>query len=250
MENIVIEIGSNLFDGFYESIHCNSDEFIDIEMEDKAILDDLLFFIDNKDDIEVVYEYEDINEYEKDVCDIFMQLYVERIIDELPIDITDKECFKLDIVGDIEVVSPPYYNFTTDKCYINVETNYDTLNMIKEYTLSQQGANRYILDHFTSCDGFISFINNDINIWKQKDIKDYKEREIIALLDMLLILANEENGNDLNEETYYDTDKYCYTIPYCYIKGKKYDMYTYIDKVVRTIKSKYPIALKFDIYPL
>ena len=73
MENIVIEIGSNLFDGFYESIHCNSDEFIDIEMEDKAILDDLLFFIDNKDNIEVVYEYEDINEYEKDVCDIFMQ---------------------------------------------------------------------------------------------------------------------------------------------------------------------------------
>ena len=37
---------------------------------------------------------------------------------------------------------------------------------------------------------------------------------------MLLILANKENGNDLNEETYYDTDKYCYVIPYCYIKGK------------------------------
>lgn len=67
---------------------------------------------------------------------------------------------------------------------------------------------------------------------------------------MLLILANEENGNDLNEETYYDTDKYCYTIPYCYIKGKKYNMYSYIDKVIRTIKSKYPIALNFNIYPL
>ena len=249
MKNITIEIGSNLFDGFYESIHCNSDEFIDIEMEDKAILDDLLFFIDNKDDIEVVYEYEDINEYEKDVCDIFMQLYVERIIDELPIDITDKECFKLDIVGDIEVVSPPYYNFTTDKCYINVETNYNTLNMIKEYTLSQKGANRYILDHFTSCDGFISFISNDINIWRQTDIKDYEEREIIALLDMLLILANEENGNDLNEYTFYDTDKYCYVIPYCYIKSKKYDMYEYVNKVIKAIKSKYPIALQFDIYP-
>ena len=250
MENIVIEIGSNLFHGFYESIHCSSDEFIDIEMEDKAILNDLLFFIDNKDDIEVIYEYEDINEYKKDVCDIFMQLYVEKIIDELPIDITDKECFKLDIVGDIEVVSPRYYNFTTDKCYIDVETNYDTLNMIKEYTLSQKGANQYILDHFTSRDGFISFISNDINVWKETDIKDYEEREIIALLDMLLILANEENGNDLNEETYYDTDKYCYVVPYCYIKGKKYSMYTYINKVIRTIKSKYPIALKFNIYPL
>ena len=87
-----LKMKNNLFDGFYESIHCSSDEFIDIEMEDKAILDDLLFFIDNKNDIEVIYEYENINEYKKDVCDIFMQLYVERIIDELPLDITDKEC--------------------------------------------------------------------------------------------------------------------------------------------------------------
>lgn len=37
MKNIIINIGSDLFDGFYESIHCNSDEFIDVEMEDKDI---------------------------------------------------------------------------------------------------------------------------------------------------------------------------------------------------------------------
>lgn len=33
MENIIINISSDLFDGFYESIHCNSDEFIDIDIE-------------------------------------------------------------------------------------------------------------------------------------------------------------------------------------------------------------------------
>ena len=249
MENIIIEIGSNLFDGFYESIHCHSDEFIDYEMEDKAILDDLLFFIDDKDKIEVIYEYDDMKKYEKDVCTIFMELFVERIKDELPIDITEKEHFKFDIVGDVEVVSPEYYNFTTDKCYVNVKTNYETLDTIKEYTLSQEGAREYLIDHFTSRDGFISFLSNDIDVWRLKNIKKYEEREIIALLDMLLILANEENRYDLNEETYYNTEKYSYVYPYCYIKGKRYDMYKYVNKVIKTIKSKYPIALQFDIYP-
>lgn len=249
MENIVIEIGSNLFDGFYESIHCNSDEFVDIEMEDKHLLDNLLFFIDNKDNIKVEYEYEDINEYEKDVCDTFMRLYVERIIDELPTDITNKEYFKLDIVGDIEVVSPQYYNYHTDKCYIDIETNYETLNMIKEYTLSNKDAEQYLRDNWSSRAGFCSLISDDINYWKKTDIKEYEEKYIIALLDMLLELSNKESRFELNVDTYYDISKYDYTIPYCYIKGKKYNMYTYIDKVIKTIKSKYPIALKFNIYP-
>ena len=250
MENIIIEIGSNLFDGFYESIHCNSDEFIDSEMEDKAMLDDLLFFISNKDDIEVIYEYDNFNEYKNDVCTTFMELYVEKIIDELPNDITDKDNFKFNIVGEIDVVSPKYYNYTTDKCYINIETNYETLNMIKKYTLSQSGAKEYLIDHYTSRDGFISFVSNNINEWKDKDIQQYEEREIIGLLDMLLILAHKENGNDLNEETYYNTEKYCYAYPVCYIKGKEYNFYSYVDNVIRKIKSKYPIALGFDIYPI
>lgn len=38
MKNIIINIGSDLFDGFYESIHCNSDEFIDVEMESARVL--------------------------------------------------------------------------------------------------------------------------------------------------------------------------------------------------------------------
>ena len=250
MENIVIEIGSNLFDGFYESIHCHSDEFLDVEMEDKAILNDLLFFIDNKNDIEVVYEYDNFNEYQKDVCTTFMELYVEKIIDELPNDITNKDCFKFDIVGDIEIVSPKYYNYTTDKCYIDIETNYETLDMIKQYTLSQKGAKEYLIDHYTSCDGFISFVSNNIDEWKDTNIEEYEEREIIGLLDMLLILSDKNNRYDLNSETYYETEKYCYATPYCYIKGKKYCLYKYINQVIRKVKSKYPIALGFDIYPL
>ena len=51
----------------------------------------------------------------------------------------------------------------------------------------------YIKKHFTSYDGFISFINNDIEYWKNLEIKDYEENMLIALLDMLLTLDDEEN---------------------------------------------------------
>lgn len=80
MENIIINISSDLFDGFYESIHCNSDEFIDVEMEDKDILDNFLFFINNKNDIEVEYEYDNWDEYKNHVCEIFIELYIEKLL--------------------------------------------------------------------------------------------------------------------------------------------------------------------------
>lgn len=248
MKNIITNISSDLFDGFYESIHCNSDEFIDVEMEDKDILDNFLFFINNKNDIEVEYEYDNWDEYKNHVCEIFIELYIEKIIDELPYNITESDDFKLDIVGEVDVVSPKYYNYATDKCYVDIETNYETLNMIKKYTLSQSGAKEYLIKYYTSKDGFISFISNDIMEWKDKDIQKYEENEISALLDMLLLLSNQENGNDLNEETYYSTDKYSYAYPVCYIKGKKYNLYSYVDNVIRKIKSKYPMSLGFNIY--
>lgn len=78
MENIIINISSDLFDGFYENIHCNSDEFIDVQMEDKDILDNFLFFINNKNDIEVEYEYDNWDEYKNHACEIFMELYIEK----------------------------------------------------------------------------------------------------------------------------------------------------------------------------
>ena len=248
MQDIVIEIGSNLFDGFYESIHCNCDEFIDYEHEDEAILKDLLYFSEDKAD--VVYEYDDFNQYKADVCTTFMELFVERVIDVLPSNITNNKDFKFDIAGEVEVYSPKYYNYTTDKCYINVQTNYKTLNMIKKHTLSLKGVQDYMIDNYTSYDGFISFLSNDKEDWEKTDIKDYKENMIIGLLDMLVILSDGEKVRyELNEDTYYRIEKITYTIPYCYWNDKKYEMYKFVGDVIRKIKSKYPIILGLNIYP-
>ena len=67
---------------------------------------------------------------------------------------------------------------------------------------------------------------------------------------MLVILSDGEKVRyELNEDTYYQTEKITYTTPYCYWNDKKYDMYKFIGNVIRKIKSKYPIILGLDIYP-
>lgn len=219
--DIIREIGSHRFPGFYESIFCNSDEFYDLELEDKAELADEFGILE--DDIEVEYEYDDFQEYKRDVCKEYIATYVEKIKDVLPYDISDHEDFKFEIIDedDIEIYSPKYYNYETDSCYTPIVTNRKTLKLIKEYTLRLDGVNQYIIDHFTSCDGFISFISNDINQWKSTDIEDYEERQLIALLDMLIALSENEGFWDIAATTAENVEKYCYAFPVIYYKNKK-----------------------------
>ena len=174
--------------------------------------------IDSKE-FEVALEYDDLKAYEINVCSTFMNFYVDKIIEVLPYDITEHEDFKFEIVDDsIEVVSPQYYNYSTDRCFCLVDTNRKTLKLIKKYTLRLEGVEQYIKDHFTSYDGFISFITNDFNKWKELDIEDYEENMLIALLDMLIALSDEEAFRNITEDTYYDTDKYSYTYAVVYCK--------------------------------
>lgn len=226
---MIKEIGSFKFAGFYESILCDSDEFIDFEMEDQAEVDEIV----GKDQAEVVWEYDDFNEFKIDTCKEFMKQYVEGIHDVLPYDITDHEDFKFEILDgedNIEIISPKYYNYSTDRCFCLIETNRKTLKLIKEYTLRLDGVEQYIKDHFTSCDGFISFITNDFNEWKTLDIEDYEENMFIALLDMLLELDDKENIFNIHLATIDNVCKYCYATPYVYYNNKKYALYDFKEK--------------------
>lgn len=220
-ENIIREIGSHKFPGFYESIFCNSDEFYDFELEDKAEIADEFGILE--DDIEVVYEYDNFQEYMTDVCKEYNATYVEKIKDVLPYDITEHEDFKFEIINedDIQIYSPKYYNYSTDKCYSTIVTNRKTLKLIKEYTLRLDGVNEYIIENFTSRDGFISFISNNLNYWKSLDVEDYEENMLIALLDMLISLSEEEGFFEIAVTTAENVTKYCYAFPVIYYKGKK-----------------------------
>ena len=240
---MIKEIGSNLFIGFYETIFSNSDEFIDDETEDLDILTNLLCCSD--DDIDVKYEYNDFNQYKRDVCEIFMNKYIDKIIDVLPSNIINNRNFKFEIKDNITVVSPEYYNYSTDRCYCDIVTNKETLKLIKDYTLSLKGSKQYLIDHYTSYDGFISFLSNDIEYWKSLEVTKYEENMLIGLLDMLIMLSDENAKSEINIDTYYDVDKYTYVTGYCYYNGSKNTVYGLIDKTINKTKSKYPVIFQF-----
>lgn len=223
---MIVEIGSHRFPGFYESIFCNSDEFIDDEYELKGLLEEIV--IDEK--LEVVYEYENFEQYKKDVSKTYLEYYVEKIIDCLPSEISDTDYFKFEIIDDkdnIEVISPKYYNYRTDSCYCLVETNIETLQELKNFSLeNEEDVQEYLRNHFTSYEGFCSFISNDIEYWKQLDIKEYIEetRYLIALLDMIIALNDSNGFDEIRLSTYYDVDKYYYAEPIVYCSKESKDI--------------------------
>ena len=223
---MIIEIGSHRFPGFYESIFCNSDEFIDDEYELKGLIEEIV--IDKE--LEVVYEYENFEQYKKDVSKTYLEYYVEKIIDCLPSKISDADYFKFEIIDDednIEVISPKYYNYRTDSCYCLVETNIETLQKLKNFGLkNEEDVQEYLRNHFTSYEGFHSFISNDIEYWKQLDINEYIEetRYLIALLDMIIALNDSNGFEEIRLSTYYDVDKYYYAEPIVYCSKENKDI--------------------------
>lgn len=214
---IIKEIGSFKFPGFYESLFSNSDEFIDDETE---LQYELKCFLDSNS-FEVVYEYNSFKEYKEAVCEKYLECYIDKIIEVLPNEIVDDSEFKFEKTDDKTIViSPKFYNYETDKCFCNIRTNNKTLEMIKNHTLNIDGAKEYIRRNFTSYNGFVSFIPNNINDWFI-DIDDYEENMLISLLDMLIYLEDCTGFNDIEMETYYDIDKYYYAEPVVYCKDEE-----------------------------
>ena len=210
-------IGSYYFPGFYESVFNGSDDFIDDELEVKDGLD--------VDGVNVEYEYVDFDKYKVDVSSKFMEVYVDTILEVLPDFIVEDEKFEFEIIdGSVWVVSPKYYNYETDKCYCEVKTNIETLMLIKDYVLSMVGVDEYIVNHFTSYDGFISFLSNDVDYWRSLPISDYEENMLISLLDMLLKLSDNEIFDRISFEVMDSVCKYEYVLCYVEYENRKYTL--------------------------
>lgn len=244
------EITSNIFSGFYESVYCNSSDFYDAEINDKDCLISQLPFNDIYDTskLEVSYDYENFEEYKRDIGEVFSEKYLEYVKTILPVEITDNKNFLLEKINNVEIYSPMYYNYSTDCATFTIKTNLETLKLIKDYTLKLENANEYIINHFTSCDGFISFISNDIDYWKSLPIEEYEENMLSALFDMLLRLSYKDIVYDidwtLNEDVSYDIEKSEYITVNVWYNNKTIDIYEFIDDVINKLKSKYPTVVK------
>jgi len=237
-ENITKELYINVFYGFYESMFCNSDQFIDYEVEDKNILLDKYSFL-NENDIEVNYNFENFENYKNDISKEFSNLYLKLIKDLLPNDIIENPQFLLEL-KDSYIDSPKYYNYRTDKNGLFLKTNYTTLNLIKNYVLSFENMENYIHKKNSSYDGFISFLSNDYNYWINKPIEKYECNELSFLFDNIII-QNDNKCNDLifnlNYECYENTEVYNYVDPYVEYNNKTILLYDFEDSIENYLKT-------------
>lgn len=105
-----------------------------------------------------------------------------------------------------KLVSPKYYNYTNDSINIELSINEDNINKIKETIKNNPSEwTEYLGTHFTSCDGFISFHENNSNVdeWNLDIIVNNNSNNIGWMIDFIC-----EVEEITESELYYDVEFY------------------------------------------
>ena len=136
---------TDIFEGFYESNLWNSDSLYWIEESDRQEG----YLNDNEE-----YDIDDFEAFTKEVSENAVYFLFEALDEH---DVIKDMKFK-------DLYSPKYYNYETDSLIIDVDVD---MRKLKKYcfTTKKEAFNQYLKDNFTSCDGFISYISNNIKDW-------------------------------------------------------------------------------------
>lgn len=176
------------FPGLYESMLYNSDtaycaikeeldyyrneRFAD-DPEEQAIYSQL-----TEDDLDFNFE-----EYSKDVVAGFVSAWREHAPE---------------IIESVEytnMVSPRYYNFSTDRIFADVELRDDWQEVMCHFIVTNYDwLQKRIHDDWTSYDGFMSFMDNDIDEWGEHLFTEQDERYISTMIGYMMYLEY-ENSN-------------------------------------------------------
>lgn len=169
-----IETYCPLFPGFYNTMF-EPDETNEIHSHNDYYGTDL-----NYDDFE--WDYAD---YKERVATAFVDDFEKEFCDILPIKIKYQS-----------ISSPAYYNFSNDIIDIEVELDFNAF--IKVVNEKKEEIRKYILDRYTSHDGFVSFHSNDVEDWCRSEyVSENKYHRVGALLEALLL-------TEFNPEHIYD----------------------------------------------
>lgn len=191
----------NIFMGFYESVLFNSDtEYWISENERQEGL------INNNQ----YYEIDDFKGFMDDVA--------SYAVDKLWEQLTTYDLYIIKSMKYKGLQSPKYYNYDTDRLIIYIDVNLTKLKkFINHYS---KDFNEYLKQYFTSYDGFISYIPNNLKDFKTeyKTTSD-KTKYINAMLEFYLLSSIHHNTSDFtNYETpyHYDLMEYAYNQVYNY----------------------------------
>ena len=176
------------FEGFYQSIWCPEFEISEYEFANE-VEEGKDFTFDN-------------NGYEKAVCEEYTKQWERWLQQYVCKDI------KLSFVG---VQHPLAYNFSTDtiqaKIGLSSEAKKAIIAKVRDHREEIAG---WIKENHSSCDGFWSFLSNDIKDWNRAALFNHKsDRQESYLAYMLYYIVKEEigakNGDDrLEMMAYYN----------------------------------------------
>lgn len=155
-----VNIELPFFPGFYES---------DLENGDTAywaIREELQYYQEECDtpckelrEGDLDFNYAD---YEKDVREQWVEGFREH-----------KPEFVLSIEN-VEMTSPKYYNFSTDRLWADVELRDDWMDVVREFmTENTDWLRERIKDDWTSYDGFMSYMSNNFDDLSHDEDEDY-----------------------------------------------------------------------------
>ena len=187
------EICLPFFCGFYESPLYNSD---------------ILYWETTEDDMEYWRERFDDETLTADDLDIDFPRFKEECAKAyIEVFFNNADCPKfIKNMKFSEIVSPLYYNYETDKIYVNVEFEDDWRDEVRAFMKkNKEWLTKRIGEDWTSYDGFHSFMDNNYNDWyKEFQKDDVDERYIGVMIGYIMLLANKRIYNDLITDTLED----------------------------------------------
>lgn len=184
------------FPGFYESTLHNSDtEYWTVKQEVEYYTRDLReehpeYQGITEDDLEFDYKA-----YEKDVMDAFIVAFKGAAPDIV-------ESVEFD-----ELVSPKYYNFSTDRLFCWVTFAEDWKVVMRKFMDDNYGLlKNHIREVWSSRDGFWSFTSNDVDEWYGKIFDEEDPMYIGIMLGyMMRFVDGRDIANEVSDTIIMDT---------------------------------------------
>lgn len=215
---------TQIFQGFYESLLWDSDavyHLCECEPEPPAGYE---------------YDMRDFSGY----CEKIAKEAVELIWDAIPEE--DGIILDMKYTG---LWSPSYYNFSTDRICADVKVDYDKLCA---YCLDEHldEFGEYLKDNFTSCDGFISFVDNNAHDFK-KNLEEESEKYDQVMIEFYLLNLDYMQERSCDFSPYmYDLLEYVQPAQWDRLCLYKVDDGTYWDYTVSDDESEVIIGRKFN----
>lgn len=195
---MTLELEALGFTGFYQGIWDQS------ENEWAAICEMKYGQCEDFEDLQFIDEWGFCEDYRDHIGAIYAKAFVELINETLGTD------FKL--LGQT-VRSPREYNFRTDEIYCTVEIG-DRDKLVKKLvalanseSIIRDAVSQAIRTNHTSCDGFMSFMNNNFDKWCDTFLADGKDAYLSCFISYLTNALDPGCLSKLNESVYFYVDE-------------------------------------------